>query len=1599
MKKIILVLVMFLLATPLWGTEILIIKNGGTENDVASILSGAGMSTTITVYDYEWDGTNPPPDNFDAMVLLNGRYGWASGMSTSGQTALINYVQNGGGLLITEWVAYEYANGRYASMGDLIIIRRSSGSWYTPTYQVVQAHDITANLPSAFTLPYHAGNVGSAIAEATVLITASGVGDAVAVREYGQGRIVQFAMAGNYEGANPWDTNMQQLLVDAVEWAAGSGDSDGDGVLNKDDNCRLTPNPGQEDADGDGVGDLCDNCPDTPNADQADDDGDGVGNVCDPDIDGDGVPNEVDNCPLTPNTGQEDSDGDGIGNVCDVEAICVPWQPSNPSIPHYTYHGAETTLKGIARQGATEFRWDFGDGGGTAWMAVADPYNLGVKHAYNGAVGQLFIATLYVRDDSGHNGQDEYLVKIHESSDLSIPEHLDVRINIAIDEGLWYLHTHMIRGTYAAGSPGYEQPYGYWPESYGYPVAAVGTSVDAFQLHGSKANMDYDSDPYVETVQRALNYLLYNTHAFNIGAQPAGDPDTNGNGIGLVSHNSSNLYDTRQTYVGGIAFVALASSGAPSVVAKLGGEHVYGRTYAEIVQDMVDFFAWGQVDSGWGRGGWRYRANYSSSDMSTTQWPPLGMIAAEENMGSIVPQFVRNELALYLNIAQSTVLNNDNGGFAYYYTDSTQWYNITKTAAGIICHEFLSTPLTDPKVQSSIGFIYRHWNDTGTSWDHTKLHGNSYGMYGLMKACRIPEPDITQITEYDYIAGQQTTNSFDWYYTPAGQAQQGLASYCVATQQTDGSWDDNVGSNPVYDAFCTGWRILVLLKGVTIIPPEASICDCDEQEYNFNQDIHLDGSCSYHPDITRSIVSYEWDFDYDGTFATDSTGVEATIAGGYSVEGIYPVALRVTDDNPDYLGGPQTDIYVCNVDVHEPPHCPHAFADGPYIGWIGLSITLDASTSWDPDNEIVSYDWDLDNDGLFGAEDNDCFGEPSDAVGINAQWTWHEPYLGVIGLRVIDAPGEIEGIPFDPCPDIDYTTVEIGNHAPECDPGGPYITYPGSTITLDGTASYDVDPGDEVSFAWDLDNDGEFDDSYEAQPEFTVGFDLIVYDICLKVTDNFGKYSIKCTTVEIIPNMPPIAICQDVTAAATDNCQGIVAPEDVDNGSSDPDGDPITLSLSPSGPYPLGTTTVMLTVTDDQGATDTCSATVTVVDMTQPTISCPADVTLECPADTSVDATGMATSMDNCDPSPTITFGDMIVLVCGNTKVIERTWTATDASGNSSTCVQTITVMDTTPPVFTMVPEDLTVQRDGNGNETELNQWLASLVEATDTCGAVTITNNYPDSFPYECGNTGSLTVTWIAEDECENTSETLATFTIEDPTADVTYNGDTLVSTEGAATVNVNLIASLLDDQGNVPDIDGEEVTFTLTADGVGTIVKTVSSVDGVASLVIPLEPAIYMTEVTLGCSDFKASAIIVVYNPDGGFATGGGWIVPEDEGSNTYPNQRANFGFNARYKQDDPTGHLEFRYSDGYIDLKSSSIEQLVITGGKIVQFKGYASVNKEPGHWFFVKAIDEGEPGVNDYFDIKVWAPGMSEEDDEPTERAGGFLQGGNIVVHTK
>ncbi|HSR69874.1 MAG TPA: immunoglobulin-like domain-containing protein [Acidobacteriota bacterium] len=185
-----------------------------------------------------------------------------------------------------------------------------------------------------------------------------------------------------------------------------------------------------------------------------------------------------------------------------------------------------------------------------------------------------------------------------------------------------------------------------------------------------------------------------------------------------------------------------------------------------------------------------------------------------------------------------------------------------------------------------------------------------------------------------------------------------------------------------------------------------------------------------------------------------------------------------------------------------------------------------------------------------------------------------------------------------------------------------------------------------------------------------------------------GNSTIDIDAVELIvyfsePNSPPVAVCQDVMKSADAMCQASVSAAEVDNGSSDPDGDPIDLSLSPSGPFALGGTPVTLTVTDDSDASDMCSATVTVVDDTAPVIMLTGgDLMLECNVDSFVEP-GFSAS-DNCDNDvPVMVGGDMVDTSTPGAYVI--TYDAMDDSGNAAMQqTRTVTVADTLAPVITL---------------------------------------------------------------------------------------------------------------------------------------------------------------------------------------------------------------------------------------------------------------------------------------------------------------------------
>ena len=161
-------------------------------------------------------------------------------------------------------------------------------------------------------------------------------------------------------------------------------------------------------------------------------------------------------------------------------------------------------------------------------------------------------------------------------------------------------------------------------------------------------------------------------------------------------------------------------------------------------------------------------------------------------------------------------------------------------------------------------------------------------------------------------------------------------------------------------------------------------------------------------------------------------------------------------------------------------------------------------------------------------------------------------------------------------------------------------------------------------------------------------------------------------------------------------------------------------------------------------------------------------------------------------------------------------------------------------------------------------------------------------------------------------------------------------------------------------------------------------------------------------GSDSMTLEYYVVIYDPNGGFVTGGGWIIclPGSYPADSSLSGRANFGFVSKYKkgQSIPTGNTEFQFQVGNLNFHSHTYEWLVIAGPKAT-YKGVGTINGEGSYGFKLTAIDgqkNGGGGV-DTFRIKIWDQDNNEvvfdnnlgaPDDENPSTA---LSGGQITIH--
>jgi hypothetical protein len=335
--------------------------------------------------------------------------------------------------------------------------------------------------------------------------------------------------------------------------------------------------------------------------------------------------------------------------------------------------------------------------------------------------------------------------------------------------------------------------WGYWCDR----VAYTGLVVLKFETRAIELNLDPMGEEYAyaDQVKSGLAYILSNAHDMTIDPQPAGDPDTNGNGIGTYFNQSDcpwhDIYNT------GIAMMAIAASGHPEL-------------YAGLLQDTVDYMAWAQADDFCGvhRGGWRYQPD-CDSDNSNTGYVTLGLGFAQApppfGFGLTVPQFVKDELNIWIDTIQDDV-NGDPDDGGSWYDPYWSWVNILKTGNLIFEMVLVGDTAGTPRLKDALDYIERHWFDQNTDpgWGYDVYPANYQALFILKKGL-----DFARLSLID-LDGDGTPEH-DWFTE--------IATVIVNQQNEDGSWSWCEWGDSIV---CTTWALLALEP---FVPPSPGPID------------------------------------------------------------------------------------------------------------------------------------------------------------------------------------------------------------------------------------------------------------------------------------------------------------------------------------------------------------------------------------------------------------------------------------------------------------------------------------------------------------------------------------------------------------------------------------------------------------------------------------------------------------------------------------------------------------------------------------------------------------------------------------------------------
>jgi hypothetical protein len=341
-----------------------------------------------------------------------------------------------------------------------------------------------------------------------------------------------------------------------------------------------------------------------------------------------------------------------------------------------------------------------------------------------------------------------------------------------------------------------------------------------------------------------------------------------------------------------------------------------------------------------------------------------------------------------------------------------------------------------------------------------------------------------------------------------------------------------------------------------------------------------------------------------------------------------------------------------------------------------------------------------------------------------------------------------------------------------------------------------------------------------------------VETVTLTADDGNGNTASCTFTVTLKDITPPSITCpSNLTVAADANCSGVVGSRSPVSVSDNCNPNP-TVTQSPAANTPLNghndVETVTLTADDGNGNTASCSFTVTLKDVTPPTIVCPANMTVAADANCAgvVGSHAPVSVSDNCNPNPTVTQSPApSTVLSGHNDVETVTLTADDGNGNTASCTFTVTLKDVTPPSITC-PANMTVAADANCSGVVGSH---APVAVSDNCNANPTVTQSPAPSTVLSGHNDVETVTLTANDGNGNTASCTFTVTLKDITpptitcpANMTVAADAncsgVVGSHAPVAVGDNCTANPVVTQSPAPStvLNGHNdvETITLTAD-----------------------------------------------------------------------------------------------------------------------------------------------------------------------------------------